>query len=231
MPSSQKGQENGHSSAPVLGFLRAPGPTGAVPAALLQARAQGGAGAGKDSGCFLPSPQTRSLPKSHALGALPDMFLLQTPPRPRRGPGLHFHVVVSTAGQAHLQGLWPSAAAGLPQAPGNPVGGPSCPVTATWGHGHLGTQPWEALASWAPECCGNQGLSRREGTRPQNPPGPLAAAPFSFPKSSHRSPRTEPERAQSLQIYYFTFSANKSRCKEGLFHINILTGFVLFFVK
>lgn len=31
-----------------------------------------------------------------------------------------------------------------------------------------------------------------------------------------------------IYFYYFTFSANKSRCKQGLFHINILTGF---FVK
>lgn len=39
---------------------------------------------------------------------------------------------------------------------------------------------------------------------------------------------TEPDRVQLLHFYYFTFSANKSRCKQGLFHINILTGFFFF---
>lgn len=50
--------------------------------------------------------------------------------------------------------------------------------------------------------------------------------------SSHASARPHPghhtgvKRASShfIFFYYFTVVANKSRCKQGLFHINILTG-------
>lgn len=216
---SQKGQERGHPSALVLAFLRAPRPTGATPTALLQARAQGrGAGAlgpGKDSSC--PAPRHGG---SQEVTHWRDCCTCSSRRHlvARDGPGLHLPEVVSTAGRHGPPR--PPAQSSCSAAPGprGPRG------WAKLLSNHHGAEMWEALVSWAPKCCGNKGLSHGEGTVSPEPPRAVAARLFSFPKSSHWSPHTEPERVQSLHFYYFTFSANKSRCKQGLFHINILTG-------
>lgn len=84
-----------------------------------------------------------------------------------------------------------------------------------------GMDTGEALAS-----CGQTGHENKGPSH--SAAGALSPPPLQPP--SLPCPHTEPDTVQSLRFYCFTFSANKSRCKQGLFHINILTG-LFFLVK
>lgn len=119
-----------------------------------------------------------------------------------------------------LQGLPPRAAAGLSWAPRDSRGVgqllSNCP-------GNGDERPQRPGPKRPVETS-----SQREGTAspapPPAPPQPAALLLQELCSISH----TTPGRVQLLQVY-FTFPSNKSRCKQGLFHINILTGFWFFF--
>lgn len=98
----------------------------------------------------------------------------------------------------------------------------SCPAPS-WQWVRLRTTP-----------CRYRGLCRKAGNQMHlhSPTGnrslaPPPGSPSSRPSSRKSSPWS-PHRvivSSYFILLYFTVVANKSRCKQGLFHINILTGF------
>lgn len=86
----------------------------------------------------------------------------------------------------------------------------------------------------APSQAGAGGLCRKAGDHMHAERGDsLTEETGSSPAPSSRQPllrKTSPRSPHRSQcpvtsvFYYFTVVANKSRCKQGLFHINILTG-------